>query len=87
MRALTVKGWGALGAFLVLAAVVVAATLSTVGSRPGSRPSGLSQSVVATDLDRCSHAGEAAEADPLCQAVWRRSRDEFLSARANGARP
>jgi len=87
MRALTVKGWSTLGAFLVLAAVVLAAVLSTLGSRPSTPPAVRAQAALANDADRCSHLGEAAESDPSCRNAWRQSREQFLGVRAQGGRP
>jgi len=87
MRALTVKGWGTLGAFLVLAAVVLVTVLSTLGSRPAAPPATPAQTAPANDLDRCSHLGEAAESGPSCRNAWRQSRKQFLGVRAQGGRP
>jgi conjugative transfer region protein TrbK len=83
MRALTLRGWGALGALLVFAAVVLATVSSTFGSRPPPQPVSVAQMVLANDVDRCSHAGEAAESDPSCQAAWR----QFLGAHRAAGRP
>jgi len=88
MRALTVKGWSTVGAFLVLAAVVLATVVSTLGSRPSPPPASPARIALANDVDRCSHLGEAAESDPSCRAAWKQSRDQFLGAtRSPGARP
>ena len=87
MRALTVKGWGTLGAFLVLAAVVLATVVSTLGARSTPPRVSPAQTTLANDVDRCSHLGEAAESDPSCRAAWRQSREQFLGARPQGGRP
>jgi conjugative transfer region protein TrbK len=87
MRALTVKGWSMLGACLVLAAVVLATVVSTLGPRPSASPASRVQNALANDVDRCSHLGESAESDPSCRAAWERARQQFLGAGTQGARP
>jgi conjugative transfer region protein TrbK len=87
MRALTVKGWGALAALLVLAAVVLASAVAVLGSKPARHPSAASDAALARDVARCNHLGEAAEADPACREAWRRSRVRFLGAPASEGRP
>jgi conjugative transfer region protein TrbK len=87
MRALTVRGWGTLGALLVLVAVVVATASATFSSRRPPQAPSIDQVVLANNVDRCDHGGEAAEADPACQAAWRRSSEQFLRVRSPGVRP
>jgi conjugative transfer region protein TrbK len=87
MRALTVKGWGTFGALLVLAAVLAATCITTLGPRTATRAPSAALAAVANDVDRCSHLGEAAESDPACRAAWRQSRDQFLGLHDKGARP
>lgn len=87
MRALTVKGWSTLGAFLVLAAVVLATLASTLGSRPSPALASPAQTALANDVDRCSHLGEVAESDPSCRAAWKQSRERFLGVHGQGGRP
>jgi conjugative transfer region protein TrbK len=87
MRPLTAKGWGALAALLVLAAVVVASAIAVLGSKPARRPSEAPDAALAGELARCNHLGEAAESDPLCREAWRRSRVRFLAAPASEGGP
>jgi conjugative transfer region protein TrbK len=86
MRALTAKGWGSLGALLVLAAVIAATAIATLGKAPAPRSRDAGAAALAGEVGRCGHLGQAAEADPSCQDAWRRSRARFLG-RSSGARP
>jgi conjugative transfer region protein TrbK len=86
MRALTARGWSTVGALLVLAAVVIATALSTVGQKPSSPAPTAAQRALANDVDRCSHAGEAAESDSSCRDAWRQSREQFLGVPRGGSR-
>jgi conjugative transfer region protein TrbK len=85
MRALTVRGWSALAAVLVFVAVAVA-TAATLAQRPGARPASFAETVLANDVARCSHRGDAAESDPACGQAWRQARARFLGL-SSGARP
>jgi conjugative transfer region protein TrbK len=87
MRALTIKGWGALAALLVLAAAVVASAVAVLGSPSARRPAERFDAALAADAARCNHLGEAADADPACREAWRRSRARFLGLPAAGGRP
>jgi len=85
MRALTIRGWGTLGAVLVFVAVVLA-TAATLAQRPGDRGASLADTALSNEVARCGHQGGAAEADPACRQAWRQSRVRFLGM-SPGARP
>jgi conjugative transfer region protein TrbK len=87
MRALTIKGWGALAALLVLAAVVVASAVAVLGSQSARRSSEAFTPPLANAVAGCNHLGEAAESDPACREGWRRSRAQFLGPHTSEARP
>ena len=86
MRALTVKGWGALAAVAILMAAVVASAI-TAAHRPLLPGATVADSSLSDELDRCRLLGVDAEKDVACQAAWRRMRDHFFGLDRQGARP
>jgi conjugative transfer region protein TrbK len=86
MRRLTVRGWGTLGAVLILIGVVIAALLSLPRQAPPTAPT---PSPVATtnELARCRELGAAAESDTACHAAWQALNDHFFGKDRKAARP
>jgi conjugative transfer region protein TrbK len=76
MRTLTARGWSSVAAFLVLAAVVIAAACT----RPGAANTAANATAagMASGFGRCRTLGRAAENDPGCRELWREENRHFL---------
>ena len=78
MRALTLRGWFALGAFAVLIAALAASFLAAPYRRVAE--SALVAPPAASELERCRSLGLGAGKDAACQAAWRRLRAHFFDS-------
>jgi conjugative transfer region protein TrbK len=87
MRSLNPKGWGAVAAFVVLLAVVLAAAITASRHAKAPTPSSAAGDQLSAELNRCRSLGEQAETDPRCKATWEQARRHFFGEDQKAGQP